>query len=90
MTRRVFCLKLNQEEEGLPAKPMPGEVGEKIFNNISKKAWSLWLAQQTMIINEYRLKLTDPEAREFLKKEMENFLFKGDSRKPPGYIPEEN
>jgi len=88
MSKQVFCSKLNQEAEGLDSPPLPGALGEKIVNHISKQAWKMWLAHQTMLINEYRLSLVDPKAREFLLNEMENFLFKGGSAKPTGYTPE--
>lgn len=89
MSRQVFCSKLNQETEGLDAPPFPGPMGEKIFNNISRQAWSMWLSHQTMLINEYRLSLIDPKAREFLFKEMENFFFGEGSAMPAGFTPEE-
>lgn len=88
MSRTIFCLKLNQECEGLENPPLPGILGEKIFANISKQAWQMWLSHQTMLINEYRLSLADPKAREFLKDEMNKFLFEGGSEKPAGFIPE--
>ncbi|KTC68078.1 protein that protects iron-sulfur proteins against oxidative damage [Legionella birminghamensis] len=90
MTHQVYCLKLKKEAEGLDRKPFPGTLGEKIFNNICKQAWNMWLAHQTMLINEYRLSLIDPKAREFLTHEMDKFLFGEGSEKPAGYTPEEN
>lgn len=90
MTRQVHCKKLNQEAEGLPQPPMPGELGLEIYNHISQTAWELWLHHQTMLINEYRLSMIDPKARSFLLQELKNFLFGGGSQKPPGYVaPEE-
>lgn len=75
MNRKVNCSKLNQELDGLDYVPYPGEIGQKIFDNISQQAWDMWLGQQTMLINEYRLSVVDPKSREFLEKEMEKFLF---------------
>ncbi len=75
MTNKVFCKKLNEELEGLDYIPYPGEIGKNIYENISQKAWGMWLAHQTMLINEYRLSLVDPKSREFLEKEMQRFLF---------------
>jgi Fe-S cluster biosynthesis and repair protein YggX len=89
MTRYVFCSKLNQEDEGLDKAPFPGAFGEKIFNQISKRAWKMWLAHQTMLINEYRLSLIDPKAREFLHEEMKKFFFGDGSAKPAGFVPKE-
>lgn len=75
MTHTVFCNKLKKEALGLSFPPLPTALGEKIYREISKEAWNLWLKQQTMIINEKRLNLTDPKAREELTKAMERFLF---------------
>ena len=75
MNKTVYCIKLNQEAEQLDAPPFPGELGEKIYKNVSKKAWEMWLAQQTILINEYRLNLIVPESREFLLKEMQKYFF---------------
>ena len=87
MTKQLFCAKLNQEAEAMSAQPFPGALGEKIFNHISKQAWKMWLAHQTMLINEYRLNLMDPKAREFLKEEMEKYFFGEGSDKPSGFNP---
>lgn len=89
MSRNVFCSKLNEEQEGLDSPPFPGKLGEKIFNQVSKQAWSMWLSHQTMLINEYRLSLIDPKAREFLFTEMENFFFGDGSAMPAGFTPPE-
>lgn len=87
MTRTIFCVRLKKSAEGLDFPPYPGELGEKIFNSISKEAWSQWLSRQTMFINEYRLSLLDKEAKEFLQKEMVKFLFEDGDVKPEGYVP---
>jgi Fe-S cluster biosynthesis and repair protein YggX len=71
----IFCKKLNKEAEALTFQPIPGPLGEKILNEISQEAWQMWVGQQTILINEYRLVLTDPKARQFLRQEMEKFLF---------------
>ena len=52
MARTVFCQKLQKEADGLGYQLYPGELGEKIFNNISKEAWGEWQHKQTMLINE--------------------------------------
>ncbi len=88
MTRTVNCHYLKQDAEGLDFPPYPGELGQKIFTNISKQAWQKWLNHQTMLINEYRLSMIDPQAREFLTQEMQKFLFGEGSEKPTGYHPE--
>ena len=75
MTRKVLCSKMEQELEGLDFKPFNNEIGEKIFNSISKEAWNLWLKQQTMIINENRLDMSNKAHRAYLLQQMEFFLF---------------
>lgn len=88
MTRLIECAKLKKEAEGLDHPPYPGDLGKKIYEHVSKEAWQMWLSHQTMLINEYRLSLIDPKAREFLVQEMNKFLFESGSDKPAGYIPE--
>jgi Fe-S cluster biosynthesis and repair protein YggX len=66
---------MGEELEGLDFPPFPGELGQKVFENVSKEAWKQWLAQQTILINEYRLSSLDPKARSFLQEEMQKFLF---------------
>lgn len=85
MTRTITCSKLKKEAEGLDFPPYPGELGNKIYQEISKEAWQQWLARQTMFINEYRLNMLDSKAREFLAVEMEKFLFGDEDNLPPGY-----
>ncbi|MHA7841057.1 MAG: oxidative damage protection protein [Gammaproteobacteria bacterium] len=85
MTRMIHCTKLGEEAEGLDYAPYPGELGQQIFQEISKVAWQQWLNHQTMLINEYRLNALDPKAQSFLASEMEKFLFGNGSDKPSGY-----
>ena len=89
MTRTVKCVVLGEELEGLERPPYPGELGKRIFENVSKQAWQQWLRHQTMLINEYRLSVIDPKARKFLQDEMQKFFFEGGAKKPEGYKPEE-
>jgi Fe-S cluster biosynthesis and repair protein YggX len=83
----IHCVKLGKQAEGLERPPYPGELGKRIFEHISKEAWQLWLRQQTILINEYRLSLIDPKAREFLQGEMEKFLFGEGSQLPEAFTP---
>lgn len=85
MSRMIFCAKLKQEAEGLAKPPFPGPLGEVVYEQISKQAWSMWLSHQTMLINEYRLNLMDLKSREFLKEEMQKFFFGDGSEKPTGF-----
>jgi Fe-S cluster biosynthesis and repair protein YggX len=87
MTRMVHCKKLNQELPGLARPPYPGELGQKIYDNISQQAWADWLRQQTILINEYRLSMIDPKAQAFLREEMEKFLFGDGGEMPEEYVP---
>lgn len=86
MARMVQCVKLNKEAEGLDMMMYPGQLGQKIFDNISKEAWQMWMGHQTMLINENRLTPIDPEHRKFLEAEMEKFLFGEGSAKPEGFV----
>lgn len=84
----IFCQKLQREAEQLPRKPIPGEIGERVFQHISKEAWELWLKQQTMLINEYRLSSFEPETKAFLREKMEAFLFGDKNVSPQEYRPQ--
>jgi len=87
MGRIVQCSKLQREAEGLERQPYPGDLGKRIFENISKQVWQDWLRQQTMLINEYRLNPVDPKSRRFLEGEMEKFFFGAGSELPADYEP---
>jgi Fe-S cluster biosynthesis and repair protein YggX len=88
MTRMVNCVRLKHEAEGLERQPYPGELGQRIFDNVSKQAWAEWLKHQTMLMNEYRLSPIDPKARQFLEEQMEKFFFGEGAEAPPDYKPE--
>jgi Fe-S cluster biosynthesis and repair protein YggX len=83
----VQCVLLGVEAEGLDYAPYPGELGQRIFDQVSKQAWQQWVAHQTMLINENRLTPIEPSARKFLEEEMEKFFFSGGSAKPDQYVP---
>jgi Fe-S cluster biosynthesis and repair protein YggX len=87
MSRTVNCVILGKEAEGLDYAPYPGELGQRIYDSVSKEAWQRWIAHQTMLINEYRLTPIEPEARSFLEKEMEKYFFGEGSAAPKEYIP---
>jgi Fe-S cluster biosynthesis and repair protein YggX len=86
MARTVRCVLLGREAEGLERAPYPGELGQRIFDNVSKEAWQKWLKHQTMLINEYRLVPFEPKARKFLVGEMEKYFFGAGSQAPEGYV----
>ena len=89
MSRTVFCRKYQRELEGLDEPPVPGKLGAEIFDNVSKRAWLEWQTHQTMIINEKHLSLIDPEARKFLRDQMENFFNDEEIEQAEGYVPPE-
>ena len=90
MSRTVFCKKLNKDAPGLAFQTWPGELGQRVFENISQQAWDQWINHQTMLINEYRLNPMDPKAKEMIVGEMEKFLFGDGSDKPADYVPQSN
>ena len=85
MSHQVFCIKLKKTAEGLVRPPYPGTLGERIYQQVSKEAWQMWLKHQTVLINEHRLIMTDPKSRSFLVTEMEKFFFGEGSTLPAGY-----
>ena len=87
MARMVQCIKLGREAEGLDFPPYPGELGRRVFQNVSKQAWQDWLRHQTMLINENRLNLADKKARDYLAQQMENYFFGSGADVPAGYVP---
>ncbi|MFM1886914.1 MAG: hypothetical protein RL026_2071 [Pseudomonadota bacterium] len=90
MTRTVQCVLLKSEAEGLARPPYPGELGQRIYENVSKEGWQRWVKHQTMLINEYRLTPVDPKARRFLEGEMEKFIFGEGSAKPDAFVAPES
>lgn len=89
MSRTVNCVKLGHEAEGLPAPPYPGELGKRVYREVSKEAWGGWLRHQTMLINEYRLTPIEAKDRKFLEQEMEKYFFGEGSAAPADYRPPE-
>ena len=87
MTRQVFCDHFQKELEGLDRPPYPGEIGQRIYNSVSKQAWQMWIEHQTMLINENKLSMVNPESRKYLQEEMIKFFFGEGSQKPKEYVP---
>ena len=87
MTRMVQCIYLKKEAEGLTYLPYPGELGKRIYDRVSKEAFELWKRHQTMLVNENRLNLADARARQYLARQMEQFLFSGSADQPTGFVP---
>ncbi len=89
MAEKVFCVKTKKEGEKLDRPPFPNELGKRIYANVSKEGWSLWIAHSTMLINEYRLDLSSRHATEMLLKQCEEFFFGEGSELPPDFKPPE-
>jgi Fe-S cluster biosynthesis and repair protein YggX len=75
MTRMVHCIKLGKQAEGLVQPTWPGELGKRIFEEVSAQAWQEWLGQQTILINEYKLNPLDQEHKKYLTSQMEAYFF---------------
>ena len=87
--RTVTCVKFQKTLPGLDAPPWPGELGQRIFENVSAQAWKLWEDRQKMILNEYRLMPWQKEAQELIGRHMEDFFFGAGAALPPGYVPQQ-
>jgi Fe-S cluster biosynthesis and repair protein YggX len=87
VARTVKCVKLGKEAEGLDFPPVPGELGKKLWQSVSKEAWAAWQKHQTMLVNENRLNLADARARKYLLTQMENYFFGEGADQPMGYVP---
>ncbi len=90
MARTVNCVKLGKEAEGMDFPPYPGELGKRLFLNVSKEAWAGWMSQQTMLVNENRLNLADPAARKYLSDQTEKYFFGDGADIASGYVPPES
>ena len=89
MARMVQCVKLGCDAEGLDFLPYPGEIGKRIYDNVSKQAWQAWLEHQKTLINENRLNLADPKARKYLEEQMLKHFFGTGADRAAGYVPPE-
>jgi len=87
MARTVQCVYLKREAEGLDFSVYPGDLGKRIYDNVSKEAFEAWKKHQTMLVNENRLNLADARARQYLARQMESFFFGGGAEQPAGYVP---
>lgn len=90
MARTVNCVYLNKEADGLDFQLYPGDLGKRIFDNISKEAWGLWQKKQTMLINEKKLNMMNVDDRKFLEEQMTSFLFEGKEVEIEGFVPEKD
>ena len=85
--RTVFCVKFQKELPGLDELPFDNELGQRIYDNVSRDAWGLWKEHLKMIMNEYRLNLATTEAQEIVLKQMEDYFFGEGAALPPDYVP---
>ncbi|MBI4464660.1 MAG: oxidative damage protection protein [Acidobacteria bacterium] len=83
----VKCVKLQQEMPGLDEPPFDNDLGRRIYENVSKEAWRMWLEHLKMIVNEYRLNLADREAQRMVRQYMEEYFFGQGVKPPPDYQP---
>ncbi|WP_437955716.1 oxidative damage protection protein [Sorangium sp. So ce119] len=89
MSRMVQCVKLGREAEGLEKPPLKGEVGKRIYDNVSKEAWKMWLEHSKMLINEYRLDLISEAGQRIWMTELDKYFFSGGGETaapPPDYV----
>ncbi len=87
--RTVKCVKFQKELPGLDEPPWPGDLGQRIYENVSVDAWKLWEERMKMILNEYRLMPWQKEAQDLVAKYMEDFFFGEGSALPPDFVPEQ-
>src|SRR5918997_3156127 len=87
--RTVFCVKFQKDLPALDAPPWPGELGQRVFENVSAQAWKLWEDRQKMILNEYRLMPWQKEGQELIRNQMEDFFFGEGSALPPDFVPQQ-
>lgn len=88
MARMVYCVKLGRELPGLNAPPMPGELGQRIYEHVSQQAWELWSSQAILLLNHYGLSMADPRAQTLMLEQMEQFFFGAGAQMPEGWTPE--
>jgi Fe-S cluster biosynthesis and repair protein YggX len=85
--RMVTCVKLGRELPGLDRPPWKGEIGRRIYEHVSKEAWSMWVDHSKMLLNEFRLNPLDPRSQQIMEEQMEQFFFGEGSKLPEGYVP---
>ena len=88
--RMVKCVKYGREMEGLERVPWKGELGKRIYENVSKEAWKMWIEYSKMLMNEYRLNPLDPQSQNIIAEQMEKFFFGEGAQLPPGYVPQKS
>jgi len=85
--RKVFCVKFQREMPGLDEPPFNGELGDRIYNSVSKEAWKMWGEHCKMLLNEYRLNPANKQDQELIVKQMEQYFFGEGAALPSNYVP---
>lgn len=88
MARMVQCVKLGREAEGLDRPPFKGELGNRVYDTVSKEAWRMWLEHSKILINEYRLDLTSEQGQRIWMDELQKYFYGAGSAVPPEFVPE--
>ncbi len=88
--RMVKCVKFGREMPGLDRIPWKGEIGKRVYENVSKEAWKLWLEHSKMVMNEYRLNPLDPNSQKIMEEQLEQFFFGEGAKLPEGYVPQQS
>jgi Fe-S cluster biosynthesis and repair protein YggX len=83
----VKCAKLGRELPGVVYRPFNNELGQRIFDNVSQEAWTMWIEHSKRIVNEFRLDLTSPVGQKILLEQAEQFFFGTGGQNPPEYVP---
>ncbi len=89
-TRMVKCVKFGKEMPGLDRVPWKGELGKRIYENVSKEGWKMWIEYSKMLMNEYRLNPLDPGSQKIMEEQLEKFFFGEGAQLPPGYVPQKS
>lgn len=88
MAHTVQCVHLGREAEGLDRPPFKGDLGQRVYDNVSKEAWRRWLEHSKMLINEYRMDLTSESGQRIWMTECEKYFFGEGSSAPAEFVPE--
>jgi Fe-S cluster biosynthesis and repair protein YggX len=83
----VKCVKFGREMPGLDRIPWKGPIGKRIYDNVSKEAWKLWVEHSKMLMNEFRLNPLDPKSQQIMEEQMETYFFGEGSKLPDSYVP---
>jgi Fe-S cluster biosynthesis and repair protein YggX len=86
-TRMVHCVKFAKDMPGLERIPWKGELGKRVYENVSQEAWKLWIEYSKMLMNEYRLNPLDPQSQKIMEEQMEKYFFGEGAQLPEGYVP---